>query len=97
MTISTLDFPKGMAAGFIIGVAVIGAAVVLLYRHDDTVHELNAERIEKLEANVHRLELAVNRLSGRVADIAPLDAGPEATPVKLTSVSAPARDSDRVP
>lgn len=61
-----MEFAKGLAAGFVAGVAVIGAAVALLYYHDDSAHELEAARIAELEAQVQRLEQALIKSSGQV-------------------------------
>ena len=85
-----MEFAKGMATGFIVGVAAIGVAVALLYNQDDAAHERNAARIDKLEAHVERLEQAVTRLSGRVAESMPSNAPAMATPTSLTSVGATA-------
>ena len=92
-----MEFAKGIATGFTVGVAAIGIAVALLYGHDDSMHERNAERIAKLETQVQQLEHAVNRLAGRVADIAPVDRVPETTAANLTSVTAIPRGTDAVP
>ena len=89
-----MEFAKGVATGFVIGVAVIGTAVATLYVHDDSVHERNTARIEKLDAQVQRLELAVTTLSGRVAEESFADRVPNATPTALTSVTTPPRDAE---
>ena len=88
-----MEFAKGVAIGFVIGVAVIGTAVATLYIHDDSVHERNTARIEDIDAHVQRLERAVATLSGRVADERPATEVPAAPPTAMTSL-ATSRDSD---
>jgi hypothetical protein len=80
-----VEFAKGVATGFVIGVALIGTSVITLYVRDDTAYERNSARIEKLDAQVQRLEVALTRLAGRVADEAPAPAVPKATPATLTT------------
>jgi len=80
-----VDFAKGVATGFVIGVALIGTVVATLYVHDDSVHERNAARIEQIAAHVDQLDLAVSRLAGRVAGEMPAPAVPKATPTALTT------------
>ena len=75
-----MGFGKGLATGFLIGVALIGAAVVLLNGHDDATHELNAARIQALEQHVERLELAVTKLSREVASERRVTVVPAAAP-----------------
>lgn len=62
-----MEFAKGMAAGFVIGVALIGATVVLLYYRDDTAHEREVARIAELETQVQSLEHALARKAVREA------------------------------
>jgi len=80
-----VEFAKGVATGFVIGVALIGTSVVTLYVHDDAAYERNSARIEQLDAQVQRLEVALTRLAGRVASEAPPPAVPKATPAALTT------------
>jgi hypothetical protein len=88
-----MDFAKGIAVGFVIGVAVIGTAVATLYIHDDSVHERNTARIDDIDAHVQRLERAVATLSGRMAEEKPAGALPTSPPTAMTSL-ATSRDSD---
>jgi len=81
-----VEFAKGVATGFVIGVALIGTAVATLYVHDDSYHERNAARIEEVGAQVQRLERAVTALSVRVSAETPLAAAPAVvTPTSLTT------------
>jgi hypothetical protein len=89
-----VEFAKGLAAGFVIGVAIIGTAVATLYVHDDSEHVRNAARIEQLDAHVQRLERALGVLSMRVAGEMPVNSVPAATPAALTVVSSPHREAD---
>jgi len=82
-----VDLAKGMAIGFIVGVAAIGTAVALLYGHDDAAHERNSQRIAKLEAQVQQLEREVTTLSGHVAERVPDNVVPAVTPTSLTSAA----------
>jgi hypothetical protein len=80
-----VEFAKGMAIGFVIGVALIGTAVATLYVHDDSDHERNAARIEQVDAHVQRLERAVTALSGRVAAEMPVEAAPTVAQTSLAT------------
>jgi hypothetical protein len=84
-----VDFGKGLATGFVFGVALIGGAVVLLNGHDDATHELNSARIQALEKHVERLELTLTKLSREVETERQIAAIPAALPV---SVSKPGGD-----
>ena len=91
-----MEFAKGMATGFIVGVAAIGVAVALLYHEDDSAHERNAQRIAKLEVQVQQLERAVSHLSGRISDSESVNPA-AARPATLTSVTTTSREADQAP
>lgn len=91
-----MEFAKGVATGFVIGVVVIGTAAATLYVHDDSVHERNSARIEELDEHVQRLERAVATLSGRVADELSADRAAATTAASLTTVTGTARDEERI-
>jgi hypothetical protein len=84
-------FAKGVATGFVMGVALIGTAIATLYVHDDSVHERSEARIDQLDAQVRQLELAVSRLAGRVAEESRVPAVATATPASLTTEQVPPR------
>lgn len=60
-----MEFAKGLATGFVVGVALIGAVVALLYGRDDAARERNLARIAELESQVGRLEEALEKSSLR--------------------------------
>jgi hypothetical protein len=56
---------KGIAIGFVAGLAVAGGAFLVL--RDDTAAEREAARIAELDAHIQRLDQTVATLSERVA------------------------------
>ena len=67
---------KGIAAGFVAGVAVAAGPILWLRAHDDAERTEEKARIVELNAQSQRLEQAVSRLSGLVAARAPVAAAP---------------------
>jgi hypothetical protein len=92
-----VEFAKGVATGFVMGVAIIGAVVATLYVHDDAAHERNSARIEQVDAKVQRLERALTTLSVRVSGETPPTIVPLATQTAVTADSATPRAADRIP
>jgi hypothetical protein len=67
-----MSLNKGIAIGFVIGLAVAGAASLLL--RDEVPRDRQAERIAELDAQIQRLDQSVSKLSAVVASKAPRDA-----------------------
>jgi gas vesicle protein len=90
---------KGIAIGFLAGLAVAGGAVLLL--RDETSREQESARIAELDAQIQRLDQAVSRLSVLAVE-APSAVAPAiverggALPVKTaTSRESIKRDEDQ--
>ena len=71
-----MQLGKGIAIGFVAGLAVAFGAVLLL-SDDDAEHAQDAVRLAQLDAQIQRLERSLSRLSGLVA-------APQTVPAELS-------------
>jgi outer membrane murein-binding lipoprotein Lpp len=69
MTISA-----GVAAGFVAGVAIAGGALIWLRVQENVTRDREAAHVAELDAQVHRLELTVARLSDQVSSMRQISA-----------------------
>jgi hypothetical protein len=82
MTIST-----GVAAGFVAGVAVAVGALTWLRVQENVTRDRDTAHVAELDAQVHRLERTVARLSDQVSSMRQIS---KVTPIAM--VSAPASE-----